>query len=368
MKLRQESSLFDDAFDDLKSSYELYNLCTKQYLGLGALLQWVPGTNANRARKQLSNDLEPQIKSLADRIGGRPAIREGELYGREFYGFKKYADLLPLYSYFNISFLFKLFEDIALGFNRSGMRINKKSPLIDIASTLPIISDIIWGSDGGKVIFQEDPLKNILHSILNPFRLIDDALSFLHSFNYRVLDIGSDRGEESSLPRLLMKGLVGVIFGIIKLPIKILKHAIDLPLNILKSFIVDPILHVGRSIKEACQNKIKDEKVLVATVKELHDVKELRQAAKGYQGQDMNYAIMGKKEGKKYINISKKELFNQTEDEEKLKKVVAVRGSSKKIDSMAQLLSTVALFSTPPQKAQNDPHAVEAAKAILSIK
>jgi hypothetical protein len=350
----------------LKNSYELYDLCTKQYLGLGSLLQFVPGTNANLVRKQLSNELEPAIKSLKESMARQPAIIHYRFAGgSEFYWFKKHSYLLPLYSYFNISPLFKLLDDIADGFKRSGIETNEKLPLIRIAFTFPILKDIFFVDRERQIVLRDNALKNILHSILNPIRIIDDALSFLHRSAYRLLDIGSDRNANSSLPRALLKGAVGLLFGIIKLPVKVLKHTIDLPLNIVKSLVIDPVAHFGNSIQEAYQNR--DKKVLVATKKELQDVKELRRAAK--EREDTSYSKMTKPTDytKEYIGITKEELYSVNDDEATPERVVAIRASSEKITSMASLLSIVNLFSANQKIAKDESEAVIAAKTVLSI-
>lgn len=366
----EENSNFDTRHKNLtptlKSSYELYDLCTKQYLGLGSLLQFVPGTNANLARKQLSNDLEPAIKSLKESMACQPAIIHYPFGGgSEFYWFKKHSYLLPLYSYFNISPLFKLLDDIADGFKRSGIETNEKLPLIRIAFTFPILKDIFFVDRERQIVLRDNALKNILHSILNPVRIIDDALSFLHRGAYRLLDIGSDRNANSSLPRVLIKGAVGLFFGIIKLPIKTLKHAIDLPLNIVNSLVIEPVVDVGNSIQEAYQHR--DKKVLIATKKELQEVKELRRTAK--EREDTSYSKMTKPTNytKEYIGITKEELYNENSDETTPERVVAIRASSEKITSTASLLSISSLFSANQKLAKDESEAIVAAKSVLSI-
>jgi hypothetical protein len=350
----------------LQKSYEIYTLCTKQYAGFGTLLQFVPGTKANLARKQLSANLEPAIQSLKENIiDFQPAFIQYRFGGGgEFYWFKKYSYLLPLYSYLNVSPLFKLLEDIADGFKRSGIESNEKLPLIRVAFTFPILKDIFFVDRERQITLRDDALKNILHSILNPVRIIDDALSFLHRSAYRLLDIGSDRNANSSLPRALLKGVVGLLFGVIKLPVKVLKHTIDLPLNIVKSLVINPIAHFGNSIQEAYQNR--DKKVLVTTKKELQDVKELRRAAKGRE--DTSYSKMTKPTEymKEYIGITKEKLYSEN-DATTPERVVAIRASNEKITSTASLLSIVNLFSANQKIAKDEPEAIVAAKTVLSI-
>ena len=52
----------------LKDSYKAYFLCLEQYLGLGALLQFIPTTNARKARLQLSKKLTEETAIVNDTL------------------------------------------------------------------------------------------------------------------------------------------------------------------------------------------------------------------------------------------------------------------------------------------------------------
>ncbi|WP_347251935.1 hypothetical protein [Legionella sp.] len=341
---------------EIQNSYEIYEISTKQYLGFGALLQFFPGTKANLARRQLSNELDPAIQSLKEDFHKHS--------GQEFYWFRKYSYLLPLDSYLNFGFLFKTLDDIADGFMRSGIGVNEKPPLIRIALMLPILKDIFWVNSDSEVVLRENALKNILHSILNPVRIIDDFLNFLHQGAYRLLDIGSERSMHSSLTQVLAKEAVGLFFGLIKLPIKIVKHAIDFPLDVFNTLIISPIVHVTQSIQDTFKNR--DKKTLIATVQELRNVKELRRAAKEREG--TSYSLITKPEGynKEYMGITKEALYSKNIEESFSKRLVAIRAPSEKITQTTSLLSIVNFFSANQKIAQQDPEAVKEARTVLS--
>lgn len=348
----------------LENAYEVYELSTKQYFGFGSLLQFVPGTNANKARQQLSNELKPVMEALIKDFAKHPATiyyRYGS--SSELYLFKKYSYLLPLYSYLNIGPLFKLLDEVADGFERTGIETNKKYPLIRLVFRFPIISDIFYVDQERSIRLRENALTNIIHTILNPIRLIDDALDFFHEGVNRILDIGSERHTPSSLPRVLLKGLTGLFFGIIKLPVKTLKQAIDLLLETAKTLIVDPLVHIGTSIKETYTSE-EDKEVLLATVKGLQDVKELRRTAKGRE--DTSYTAVTKATDytTDYIGITKEELYG-TDPVVTPERLVAIRGSSEKITKTASLLSIVNIFSANQKTSKNDVDAIEQAKSIL---
>ena len=94
----------------LEGSYELYQLCRKQYLGIGSLLQFIPGTNANKARNQLINDLAPALNTLIEEYSNKPSIADDYVSPTRFYFFTKYSYLLKLYSYIHVGSLFTYFK------------------------------------------------------------------------------------------------------------------------------------------------------------------------------------------------------------------------------------------------------------------
>lgn len=368
----------------LIDSHEVYFLCTKQYLGLGILLQFIPGTNANKARTQFSEQLEPVIKSLRSELKWEP-----NFYFTAF--FMRKADRASLYSYFNFSPLYRLLSDIVGQPSLSLQAIvqNSKMPLVKIFYSLPILRDIYFVNaesdvsdfmdesilsqgntelyncedlDANQIIFRKNALTNVVHSLLNPFRIVDDLLKFLNKVAYKLLAISS---ENPSMFRIVIKGIVGLIFEVIRFPIKIAKHMIDLPLSILEVLIVDPVVHFFNSIQAAFLNW--DNKVLVVTTRELQDTKELRRAAK--QRDDTSYSKMTNPFNytQKYIGITKKELYSMNNDETTQERIVAIRAPSEKINVTISLLAIVNFFGSNQKTAKNEPEAIEAAKAVLSI-
>lgn len=379
---------------ELKNSYEVYELCTRQYLGWGALLQFIPKTNANLARKQLSKDLEPCIEILKEAIRQKPVVAKLKNYkSTEFYVFKKYAHLFSLNSYFNLGFLFRLLDDIRGGFDFAKSEKGNSLSLPEIVLKFPILNDLELSEEN-----QKNALKNVLHSILNPARIIDDALEFLQQSIYGLLEIRQSRPnyDDHILPRISVpKLIVSLVFGVIKLPVKVVKFAIDVPLSLADSIIVDPVVHIVNSIKDAFHNRNK--KVLVVSDQELRDVKELRRAAKGRE--DINYSKITRNEDytQEYIGITKNELFtsydnklerlmayrqcfdekndedrsdqlrelNEKGHDERPERLIAIRASDKKITSTASLLAIVNVFSANHKKAQLEPEAIEQAQRVL---
>ncbi|MDP1603224.1 MAG: hypothetical protein Q8M03_08165 [Legionella sp.] len=354
---------------------QVYELCTRQYLGFGALLQFLPGTNANRAREQLSNTLEPALQSFQSSYSNTPPIinrsirlknrgeMEHQFAYREFYWFKKHTLLLSLYSFLNFSPFFKALEDIAKGFKLPKSNINFKLPLIEDAITFPILKDIFFvNGHNKKISIRDNALGNLLHSVLNPVRIIDDTLNFLHVLTYRLIETGSARGN-LSWPRAVTKGIAGLFFGVIKLPIKTLKHLIDLPLDAAKLLFISPIAHFASSIRNVYQNW--DKEIFIATKEELQAIKELRRTAKG-RG-NTSFSVITKELGyrKEYVGISKRDVFSEFGTNPK--QLVLFRAPKDKNAEESSLFKIVRQYSAQNLVAKNEPDAIAEAKRVLKL-
>ena len=348
----------EDLAQSLQGAYELYKLVTRQYYGFGTLLQFIPGTNANLARKQLSTQLENDIDFFKnEHTLYNQVIAKRDFFDlSEFYWFKNLALILPLNSYLNFSPLFKFLEDIAEGFKRINSRVNMKLPLIKIVFKFPLLKDLFYVNSYEEIFIRHNALKNLLHSFLNPVRIIDDAVSFLHTAVYRLLEIGSECNTLSSLPRAAIKGAFGVLFGFIKIPIKALKHIIDLPLNAAKIVIINPITHCASSIRDSYENRGKE--IFIATKEELQAIKELRRTAKGRS--NTSFSAITKELGynKKYIGINKGTSPKQ---------LVAFSASKEKNAEERSLLTIVRQYSDKNMAAKNNLDALAEARGVLKL-
>ncbi|MDP1602500.1 MAG: hypothetical protein Q8M03_04475 [Legionella sp.] len=339
----------------LKPAYQAYKSSAKQYLGFGLILQYIPGTNANKARQQLANELKPAIDEMRKRIVERPASL-----------FKKYSYLFSLYSYLNIGPFFKFMDDAATGFDKPGLTENQKTSLLKLILKLPVLIDIFQADNSKEIQLHEDALMNVIRTIINPVRLLDNALDFIHQVANRLVDIGSDRYKYSSLPRFFLKIIPAVILGLVKIPVKALKHAVNFLLEVVKVLTIDPLIHIGSSIKYSYQKnkkKNRNEDELTATVKQLRAVKELRRAAKGRNDTSYTAITEAIDYATTYIGISKEDLYgNQTID---LERLVTIRGSQAKIQKTMRLLSLVNIFAANGKNAKDEQAAVDIAERVV---
>lgn len=171
----------------LQASYQLYQLYSRQYWGFGVLLQFFPGTNAKRAREQLIQDLEPEVNAF-----------EG----------KRSKRMMPDFENSFLNFLSIKFDHLVFDFiiHLSKIAYPDGRPLGSIfLITMPLVKDVFSVDRKHNLLIQSDALRNILHSILNPFRLIKDCLNFLRKGINLLLEFGARNHTELSIFQVLLK-------------------------------------------------------------------------------------------------------------------------------------------------------------------
>ncbi|WED42126.1 hypothetical protein [Legionella cardiaca] len=354
---REELSL------SLKNSYKIYNLCIKQYLGFGAFLQFIPGTNAAKARKQLTNELEPKLSKLKELFKLEPsAAFVKEQFPNTYFARRFIRASLTSYYNFDASISNFLFES-ALAFKHPMISYtrNLHLPFLKIMNSTPILKYCIHPFKD-KWLSPWKIIQVIILNLLNPFHLAIDTLRFVHALINRVIEIGTWPGSSSSVPRLLLKGLVGFVFGLVQLPLQVLQF----PFEVLNIFVFSPMLklasHLGKSVQNAYRDGRENKAVIIETAEAFRDMKELRQAAKD---KDASYSIIGKQTGysAEYIGTTKEKLYTDEEGE----RLVAIRSSRKKIASTTSLLSITSLFSKEGTKAKENELAIHEAKNVLGL-
>lgn len=321
---------------ELKDAYKLHQSLAKQYLGLGALLQFIPGTNQNRAREHLSKLLNKQIQHILHRIDIDSIDR---------------ATLSSISSYLNLAPLWRLVKEIKLGF---GLNKTAGSDLDDftlkLIINLPFLNDIIDESRDSRNFFMVKPkaIFSLMHSIINPARPIYSGLNITHLITTRFIVLFKDiltAFKAYGYPfKLLAKGaqkIADVVFGVLKAPVKMVEVSIDLLFDAIKTVFISPIKHVIDSIKFAAEGK----EILVANVKELQDLKALRRYIKNskWQGFDGFTKSRYSSISREYIGISKEELYGPDTNKARM---VAVRASKSKIDQSSQLLTLIRFFKS----------------------
>ncbi len=301
--------------ENLFESYKLYKLCTHQYLGFGAILQIFPGTHANKARQQLADALEPALGHLKATLHTQLISEEGAFKDKNppqrdlAYKASNTAHRWRLGSYFNLSILPSMLSDVINGFN-----MHQPQEVKVIAVNFPILNNILTFNSnltdlGVSVKLHPNALRNVIHSILNPVRIIDSALHFLHLVVNKFLSYIPFIGGP-------LNWIVDKLFGLVNIPVAIAMHVLNIP----AVFILDILVHLGGTFVAAIENIGKE--VLVAPISDIQGAKELRQAAKE---RDQSYTRISKTiaHSRDYIGNTKQEVYSALTDE---KRVVAIRG------------------------------------------
>ncbi len=207
----------------------IYDKQIKRYLGFGFLASFIPGTEAFLARTDYFLSLLEIHRKIENQLEG------GEFYAKHFHT----IGLTPLY--FLSTFVAKFYEITATA--KTNILVNRKDTLGDLGSYLPIVSDIVWYSSrrGETIHIQENWYKHLFSSLLNPIKLVSSALRFLHRSVDTFYELGTETRTESSLPRLLLKGISALFFIPIRLLVSLIEKTVDLGLSVLETLFIEPL-------------------------------------------------------------------------------------------------------------------------------
>ncbi|CEK11149.1 hypothetical protein [Legionella hackeliae] len=357
---RDNDKIHLEQLDDI---FEVYTLCTKQYLGLGSLLRFIPGTNAYKVSQQLYEKLEQHSKILSQIID-ESASKSSPLFLN--ISFTQNVQKAYLRNYFSPSFIYYEFlANVTNEFKNPGISYSKnlKIDFKSIFLRFPIIKGLLERNAQGEISLQKTAGRFIIYTLLNPVSVVLGAWQFLHLLVNRLLEVGAARGPNPfsfiGITRFLLKGLVGLVFGTIGIAISLVKSLIDIPVHIL-SPVIDSMNHFRETAVYAFEHR--GQETLVANVSELQQVKLLRKQAKN---RDSSYAAITKETDYKteYVGISKFSLYSDQANPEQL---VAIRGSKEKIAKTASLLKLVSLFADRDSEKFSD-ETVREAQKLLNI-
>ncbi len=355
---------------DQSEEVEIYNLCTRQYWGMGALLQFIPGTNANLARRQLTKVLSDEIKN---------EIEECRRYGADDWAswFEQQRKVASLRSYLNFAPIFALFLDINRGFHFDEVTYTKKITFDEFIVILPLFKEFFMLNYWSSTLVPLPPsrmLINLWFLLINPLKLIDDTLDFLHLVINRAIDMGSTTSLGLNITRAIAKGIISLAFGLLKAPVKLLKHGIDLVETAFYAVLIKPLLHVLQGISSTFTSR---ESVLIAHVKTFQDMRALRkQAEEAKEAKEAKEAEEA--EGKPqdlqakayrrstYFFTKKEEVYTSTDPE----KLAALKSDYSKIQKMHGLFSIVTAKKHQEidftSKLADDHDCIQEAKKVLA--
>lgn len=257
---KKDSELIVHYKTKVNRTYKLYKVLTRQYLGLGAILQFIPGTNANHARHRLSEELRPVIQLLRIHVG-ETGFFEPDVQNKDVQQYQnKHESLSLLNSYFNASSVHALIGEIINGYYNKYTQSNTHWPLLALLVYLPVVYDLAlpfilnhyFKTHKKSSSLLKQGLFNLIHSVFNPLRILQTLIFIPYVLISRFLEIGSE-SPVPSRSRLALKTINGAIFGTILVPIILLKFAVELPLSLIQMALISPLVHVLKSLSSAIQ-------------------------------------------------------------------------------------------------------------------
>lgn len=245
-------------FAGANGALKQFNARCKEYLGLGYLASFIPTTNAFKARKALSveiDDIMPTIEYAVNRIPNLDEERNVALFHR----WKQTTALSGVIT--NILFLGPLWgsisEDFFHHFQLLHIARNRNTSFLRLISMFPLINNIFYVDGERKPHFYSLSIiaKRFAHDLLNAFRIVDGALYFLHQLVNKILEIGAEKNHSSNVVRVILKGIVSIVFFAAALPVKAAMKTIDACYSLLANIICRPVGFMCASIYAKWSNR-----------------------------------------------------------------------------------------------------------------
>lgn len=330
---------------ELTDAYALYQFCTKQYLGLGALLQFIPKTNQNRARKQLIEQLEPEMHYTLSQFKQMPPsliLLAAANSLSSYLPYQPYFTLLiQIKKGFRFSNLNRQTENIFTLLSPSKMSL--KLPLFNpflLTTQVKIYSVPSYIMNPARPVYF---FVDLAHTLAN--RIIDSCFDILKAINADFLVLG--------FSLLGIKAMTSLVFGTLKAPITLVEHSIDGLFNLVYILLFNPLLHLLKSVGVALDHRGND--ILIGEAVEFNQEVELREAVE-----------------KKYLTTPcplQRKYIGSTVSLSKTHKLIAVSLPKKETPSTLALLSIVNDFNktnTANKSISQDFESLRAANTILN--
>ncbi len=237
----------------VEASLEAYDFFCQKYFGLGFVASFIPGTEAYQTRMILSGEVEQLSRLLTEKLNTEANMGQG---ARERYRDRMTARWLIVFLILDLPSRIRM--DAFVFWRREMHRYSNLESFKKLASYLPVLSSIYdVGPIFGATSFYPynlmiDQLINIL---CNPVQLVDHSLWFLLSALNRIIEIGSEKYQESGPIRKALKGFVGVVFSAIMLPVRTVSAITDIPYQVLKWVIYPSLQFLAASLKQMIRNE-----------------------------------------------------------------------------------------------------------------
>jgi hypothetical protein len=120
-----------------------------------------------------------------------------------------------------------------------------------IFAQFPLVKDVYYVDIFGAAHLRDNIATNLVLSLLNPIKLVDQLLTFLHMGANRLLDIGVTKGGPTPIPQAILKGIIGGIITLIKIPVTILKPFGEILPSIVNNLVIQPAVYITNKAQKS---------------------------------------------------------------------------------------------------------------------
>ncbi len=237
-----------------KNAYEFY---VQRSFGLGIIASLIPGTKAFQLRKDVVVSSLELESFIFDKLAKN----------KELMLFEKTIHFLRTTPFFFLDQFFSKYSTVLRTANNNIM-FSRKEQFIRLLLRLPVLSDIFTAETLGEATL------NIIHTVINPVRLITSLLTFIHRTIDTTFEIGSSRRGPSNGLRIGLKSLSALLFLPLRLLSSTIEGCVDTGLNFLKHITLSPIAFLYQSIKQTITTFNKS--TFLSTVEQLQGGKSVR--------------------------------------------------------------------------------------------
>lgn len=249
--------------NEVEFAMKLFDYHCKKYFGFGYLNSFIPGTEAFKARVNLSNETDnvmPSAKINLEEINKN--IATNFLFAFFFRWGSKISTYGVIADLFMLGPLWRGLFYITAPLNNSVLKNHRPNSLESYLVTLPLIEIFLTLDDDSPsrrnvILRNRDDIVNKLFLYLrNPLYFVNDVINFIDcSLNYLINELfdfnPSSYITDSNEFQILLKGILAVARTIINIPVLTAISIVDFPYLIIKNYVYAPLKFLYLAFEQA---------------------------------------------------------------------------------------------------------------------
>ncbi|TAL65080.1 MAG: hypothetical protein EPN84_02145 [Legionella sp.] len=315
-----------------RTAQKVYEIQIRRAFGLNFFLSFIPFTDAFKARiayLQAIENLYPYINKKVNKVSRA----------------EDYIHRLTTTPFYFLREFFEHYIELATDIEQSP-KIIKQLSKNQVVIKLPFLQDLF--------ILQKDAFTlnknwawNLLHTLINPLRIVLDLFNFMHSGLEAFAEIGLNKQSDASLLSLVVKYPTMIIFIPVKLLITSMVALIDLIWTGLYHLTISPFHFLYEAIKQAVEHFNQD--FVLADIYSLQGARVIRKLDKDVDLRTDRFTTLSSQitseESKtnQYLVHSKRDIYTRTHHTHELtviatssEKAAAIRGRIQFFDHFQQ--------------------------------